>query len=139
MTETSTRAELSKENTFSTHPNYWDCECEHNYIHPRDKDECKVCGSPWEEQPESRVNEVYEQLFLDDRPLTDETLKELGFENTMGGVIMKISDSITLDAVEIPDGELRVIIVDSYNGKNVTYWKTVGSVKMLIEALKGNE
>jgi len=77
--------------------------------------------------------------WFDSRPLTDETLKELGFENTMGGVIMKISDSITLDAVEMPDGELRVIIVDSYNGKNVTYWKTVGSVKMLIEALKGDK
>ena len=41
-----------------TTPDYWDCECENNYIHPRKHDECKVCGSIEEEQPESRLSEV---------------------------------------------------------------------------------
>ena len=131
------RAKLSKETTFSTHPDYWDCECEHNYIHPKDEDECKVCGSLWEEQPESRTSEVYEQLFSDNRPLTEEILNELGFE----GNILLIHNIVL--AVYEEDEKIWVEILNTNPLKGVeetfAVWDSVGSVRMLIEVLKGDE
>jgi hypothetical protein len=41
-----------------TNPDYWDCECDDNYIHKKaDQLECSRCGATEEEQPDSRVNE----------------------------------------------------------------------------------
>ena len=37
---------------------YWDCECEENYIHTRSEKKCPICGAFRSEQPPSRVNEV---------------------------------------------------------------------------------
>ena len=38
---------------------YWDCECEAEYIRFRcSQEECPICGAVREEQPDSRVNEV---------------------------------------------------------------------------------
>lgn len=38
---------------------YWDCECEHHYIHAKaDRLTCPVCGAEEENQPDSRVNEI---------------------------------------------------------------------------------
>ena len=41
---------------------YWDCECEHNYIHPNTEDKCDRCGAVREEQPDSRKVEVADYL-----------------------------------------------------------------------------
>ena len=41
---------------------YWDCECENNFIHPINNQGCRICGSKQEESPSSRENEV--QLHL---------------------------------------------------------------------------
>jgi hypothetical protein len=37
---------------------YWDCECEKNFIHSRLEDSCAICQAERENQPDSRVNEV---------------------------------------------------------------------------------
>lgn len=37
---------------------YWDCECESNFIHRKAESFCEVCKTFVEEQPDSRVNEV---------------------------------------------------------------------------------
>ena len=37
---------------------YWDCECEKNYIHTRSEKKCYTCGAVRSDQPLSRVNEV---------------------------------------------------------------------------------
>lgn len=37
---------------------YWDCDCEHNYIHPIAQKKCNVCGFLQEDSPSSRQNEV---------------------------------------------------------------------------------
>lgn len=37
---------------------YWDCECEKNYIHKKETGVCSICGSFINEQPDSRLNEV---------------------------------------------------------------------------------
>ena len=127
----------SKIEQLTTHRDYWDCECEQNYIHSKDVDECKVCGSLWEEQPESRTSEVYEQLFSDNRPLTEETLKELGFEDDVllihhiTLIVCKESEKIW---VEILNANPRKGVEETFS-----IWNYVGSVKMLIEALKGDE
>jgi uncharacterized protein (DUF2249 family) len=76
--------------------------------------------------------------YYDSRPLTDETLKELGFEKAKTCYALKISSDVML----------RCAIGQKFRNKkglvymNVMpsiYYKTVGSVKMLIEALKGDE
>lgn len=41
---------------------YWDCECENNFIHPISQQRCDICGSEQEESPSSRENKV--QLLL---------------------------------------------------------------------------
>lgn len=41
---------------------YWDCECEKNFIHPINQQYCDICGSDQEDSPSSRENEV--QLYL---------------------------------------------------------------------------
>ena len=41
---------------------YWDCECEDNYIHHISKTDCKDCGAISDEQPFSRQNEVIYML-----------------------------------------------------------------------------
>jgi len=47
-----------------TTPDYWDCDCEVNYIHKKTNTlECSFCQSSQEEQPDSRVNEVNKHLF----------------------------------------------------------------------------
>jgi len=68
--------------------------------------------------------------YYDSRPLTDETLEELGFESNLYnmGKYSKLK-YLGSDGVKL--------VVDYRNvGK---YCKTVGSVKMLIEALKRDE
>lgn len=39
-------------------PDFWDCECENNFIHRKAESFCKICQRFAEEQPESRANEV---------------------------------------------------------------------------------
>jgi len=49
-----------KEDRFVTTEDFWDCECEHNYIHPSGEgtNECKICGVQRNTSPDSRVEEV---------------------------------------------------------------------------------
>jgi hypothetical protein len=46
-----------------TTPKYWDCECEHNYIHPKSQLSCEKCGYSQDEMPDSRVNEVRRMIL----------------------------------------------------------------------------
>ena len=47
--------------TVETNPNYWDCECENNYIHAKAQTlACSLCGMAEDESPDSRVNEIKE-------------------------------------------------------------------------------
>jgi len=45
-------------NHYALSPDFWDCECEKDYIHSRKTLHCSRCGTTEEEQPDSRVNEV---------------------------------------------------------------------------------
>ena len=42
----------------ATTPEYWDCECEEDYIHRKGVDACLLCGAFRVDQPASRVGEV---------------------------------------------------------------------------------
>jgi len=72
--------------------------------------------------------------FNDLSLLTDETLRELGFEKT------KYSDyELTINGLEIiVNNGIGRLSMERY-GINKVKYKTVGSVRMLIEALKGDE
>ncbi len=41
-----------------TTPEYWDCECQDNYVHPKTKKKCLRCGFTSDEMPDSRLIEV---------------------------------------------------------------------------------
>jgi Zn finger protein HypA/HybF involved in hydrogenase expression len=43
-----------------TNPDYWDCECEHNYIHSKLIAECRKCHARADEMPDSLAHEVEE-------------------------------------------------------------------------------
>jgi len=66
--------------------------------------------------------------FEDKRPLTEETIKELGFVQT--DTFNWINGDMKL---WMSNGQVVINIAESLT------FKTVGSVKMLIEALKGDE
>jgi len=63
--------------TIETNPNYWDCECDQNYIHAKAKTlVCDVCGATEDESPDSRINELNQ--------------KELG----SAGINIELSDGV---------------------------------------------
>jgi hypothetical protein len=37
---------------------YWDCECDNNFIHPISQEVCNMCATNRENQPNSREDEV---------------------------------------------------------------------------------
>ena len=41
-----------------TTPEYWDCECDKDYIHPAHELFCQMCGAFKDDQPDARVDEV---------------------------------------------------------------------------------
>ena len=45
-----------------TTPDYWDCECEENYIHPKAYTGCILCRMTHDECPDSRIIEVQAML-----------------------------------------------------------------------------
>tara|TARA_Y100000296_G_C5057982_1_gene198289 strand:+ start:143 stop:451 length:309 start_codon:yes stop_codon:yes gene_type:complete len=73
------------------------------------------------------------QCFLDNKPITDETLKELGFDDK-GKLYV---NSAILSATYNNNNNLVCVSMQTAAGY-ITY-KTVGSVKLLIEALKGGK
>ena len=54
---------LKDENRFPMTGQFWDCECEINYIHPKSVSVCPRCGAVREERPDSRINEVFSSLM----------------------------------------------------------------------------
>ena len=52
-----------REKPIITNPDFWDCECTKNYIHPYWDESCPICGVLAEDMPESRVDEVKEYLL----------------------------------------------------------------------------
>jgi hypothetical protein len=96
----------------------------------------------------NKIQEILE--FEDwDAPLTDEAFEELGFwkDEMVSGNWFKDVDNIYTDALE---SEFNLLIFGNSENQEAYLWeigdrkcspkwKTVGSVKMLIEALKGDE
>ncbi len=73
--------------------------------------------------------------FLDDRPLTNETLTELGFEKDEDSGYYGL---YVMNGTEVlySDNEYNVVFPHTQGDIK---WKTGGSVRMLIEALEGDE
>ena len=47
-----------KEENALLNRNYWDCECDINYIKPKSLKQCEECGYSHDECPDSRESEV---------------------------------------------------------------------------------
>ena len=82
-------------------------------------------------------------LYNDPRPLTDETLDELGFEKRSYTWAYYLQDEYgtwDLETIQDDSNGLYSVIINHSRHLNIDpVYKTVGSVKMLIEALKGDE
>ena len=55
--------------------NFWDCECETRYIHPKSHEACRECFARREEQPDSIEVELLEINMAGDNKFI--SLKEL--------------------------------------------------------------
>ena len=51
------RTELENQDTL-TNPDFWDCECLNNFIHPKTHKGCPKCKTEQDEQPDSRQLEI---------------------------------------------------------------------------------
>jgi|TARA_R110000765_G_scaffold392156_1_gene485279 hypothetical protein len=45
-------------NDGETTPEFWDCECEKDYVHSKTEPICDVCGTLSTDQPDSRLYEI---------------------------------------------------------------------------------
>jgi hypothetical protein len=54
---------------------YWDCECERNFIHPCIDEFCMVCEAKRVNQPDSRVAEVLSHGFIINQEINLKILK----------------------------------------------------------------
>ena len=43
---------------------FWDCECEHDYIHPKTQFSCPLCGYTHDDCPDSETKEVIDQIDI---------------------------------------------------------------------------
>jgi len=90
------------------------------------------------------IHDILESDF--NAPLTDEVLKKLGFKEYGDGTYKRwakhITKGITLETWEErsePDKGWNVYLLVCMKVDLSTTWTTVGGVKLLIEALKGDE
>ena len=53
------KANLNRRSMIKTNSNYWDCECESNYIHKKaETNHCVKCDTHEDDQPDSRQEEI---------------------------------------------------------------------------------
>lgn len=57
-----------KEPASYTTPLYWDCECEHDFIHSKTQLTCDACGAHQDEQPDSVLSGSWVRGWMWKRP-----------------------------------------------------------------------
>ena len=82
--------------------------------------------------------------FLDDRPITIEDLEEMGFERVdMEELFFYVYGDVGSDDNPYLIADIMMqgweVLIGGFENKVSNVWKTVGSVKLLIEALKGDK
>lgn len=56
---------IDEAHSFKCDPDYWDCECKTNYIHPKEMKRCPKCGVGEEDSPpDARAIEVDQMRML---------------------------------------------------------------------------
>ena len=76
-------------------PNYWDCECKDDYIHPKSQSICILCDTEPNDQPDSRESEIEKEQG--ERILFSISESEVRDE------IKKLLDGKDLDSLSIID------------------------------------
>lgn len=92
-----------------TTSDFWDCECEEKFIHPRCEAFCPDCGAVREEQPDSRTSEI-DRVGLRDFTIDHENSKdEYLFVNVpKHNLILSIKcefEGVVVDFID-PEGEI---------------------------------
>lgn len=106
---------------------YWDCECEKNFIHPRSEDVCTVCEAQRENQPNSHVTEVLAHGFIiKEQEQTTMDIKELALEWIKNNIKenewledewVSLTDEYDLNVYIDDDGKKRATIFPVIDGE----------------------
>ena len=89
-----------------TNKEYWDCDCDEDYIHNKEKEPCcRRCNTCHYYRPDSRQNEVDILLEINDgQTMTDERYIRLHLDG--GEIHVKLDDEgVVVDAIG-EDGEI---------------------------------
>lgn len=92
--------------TILTTTEYWDCECERDYIHSRASDICVNCGARRFESPDSRVSEVElyrRQLFVEKEKIDRKPKKDPKYLGVLVEIHHNGGNSISLKVVNQDD------------------------------------
>lgn len=105
---------------------YWDCECEKDYIHLHSEESCPVCKALQEDQPNSRVSEVLKNGFVITEQGSETTAKKLALEwiknNVKDGEWLEdewtsLTDEFDLNVYIDDDGNKRATVFPVINGE----------------------
>ncbi len=106
---------------------YWDCECEKEYIHLRSQEICPICKAGQEEQPNSRVIEVLKYGFVIRGDKTEiSRAKELALEWMKNNVNVyewfedewtSLNDEFDLNIYIDDDGNKRATVFSVVDGE----------------------
>jgi hypothetical protein len=106
---------------------YWDCECEKEYIHLRSQEICPICKTEQEEQPNSRVIEVLKYGFVIRGDKTEiSRAKELALEWMKNNVNVyewfedewtSLNDEFDLNIYIDDDGNKRATVFSVVDGE----------------------
>ena len=105
---------------------YWDCECEKDFIHLRSQESCPVCKAEQEDQPNSRFSEVLKNGFVITEQGSETTAKKLALEwiknNVKEGEWLEdewasLTDKFDLNVYIDDDGNKRATVFPVIDGE----------------------
>jgi len=60
------KGEDGKDYSFCTTTDFWECQCQENFIHPIFKRRCPKCKAWAEESPNARVEDILRLMYKED-------------------------------------------------------------------------
>jgi len=110
---------MDKYPSCATTLDYWDCNCETDYIRPATQKVCFKCGVAAGEQPDARINEVEEML-------AKQRGKKVVHKNCGGTIIMQIQTSTDYEVI-LTAGGMRTDYGDVVIGGSVMETKELST------------
>ena len=103
---------------------YWDCECEKDFIHLRSQESCPICKAEQEDQPDSRATEVLKYGFViagqESKAATAKTLALEWMKNNLN-----VDDWFEDESAFLSDKFYLNVYVDDDGNKRATVFPVV--------------